>query len=81
MVQSAISQVQINQVLVGHANVGGKRLEVSYSILVQPNGNRLFKFGDIGVAFALHLRKIIVSSHSFTSGNLLIHVCRLFVLK
>ena len=52
MVSGAVSQGQIDQVLIGHPEIGGKLFEIDDGRLVQPHGYALLEVLDAGVAFA-----------------------------
>ena len=65
----AISQVEIDEVLIRHPDLARQSLEISHRPLVEPDGNRLLKAGCVGVPLALHLREVIVSSHIVISNN------------
>jgi len=78
MVQSAIAEIKVNEILVWHAELGGQGLEVGHSSLVQAHRDRLFQGLDIRVSLALHISEIVVVSHgvTFRSSILPLLACR-----
>lgn len=65
----AVSEVQIDEILVGHAEFSCEPLEIGHRPFVQTNGDGLFKSAAIGVPLPLHPGKIILCSHEVTSRN------------
>lgn len=49
----AVSQIQIDEVLVGHAEFSREPLEVGHRRLVETNGNGLFESAAVGVPLSL----------------------------
>ena len=63
MVQSTISQIEINQVLIGHAEFCCQCLEIGDSALVQSDRDRLLELLDVGVFLPFHFAEVIMFSH------------------
>lgn len=47
VMQGAVPQVEVDQVLIGHADLVSQGLEVGNRSLVQPDGDRLLEPGEI----------------------------------
>lgn len=65
----AISEVEVNQILIGHAELRRKRLEIAHGRLIQANRDRLLEAGTVGIPLSLHFREIVLGSHSVTSDT------------
>ena len=63
LVQRAVPEVQIDEVLVRHSQLLGEILEISHGRRVQAYRDRLLQLLDVRVLLALHLVEIVVLSH------------------
>ena len=61
----AVSEVQIDDVLVGHAKLGSESFKVGHRCFVEADCNGLFEPAAIGVRLTLHFGEIILSSHHY----------------
>ncbi|MBS1254735.1 MAG: hypothetical protein MAG581_00531 [Deltaproteobacteria bacterium] len=64
VVQGAVPEVQVDQALIGHAELRGKRLEVGNSGFVQSHCDGLFELLDVRVLLTLHLVEVVMFSHN-----------------
>lgn len=73
----AIPKIEIDDILIGHAQVGRQRFEVRHRILVQADGDRLLEAFDIGILCPLHFGEIVVRAHDITSRMPALPACQL----
>jgi len=57
---SAVPEVEVDQVLVRQACLGGKSLEVGNRVPVKADGHRLLEQFQVGVLSPGHLREVVV---------------------
>ena len=55
LIQRAISQIQIDEILVWDADFVGQPLEIGHSRFIQPNGDGLLQLPAVRIALPLHL--------------------------
>jgi hypothetical protein len=67
-VLGAIAQIEVDEVLIGHAQFFGQFLKVGDRCLVQPDGNELLQGLDIGILFILHFVEIVMFTHDTNSN-------------
>ena len=72
MAGGAVGEIAVDERLVGQADLGGQLFEVPHGFDIQPNCNRLFELGRIGilrgcaeVIFVFHDRKLQYCVDSF----------------
>src|SRR5438105_1672287 len=61
LMQSAVSQVEIDEILIRHTEIGRHLFEVFYGCRVQPNGDLTLEL--LGVRILSGFRKIVFTSH------------------
>lgn len=70
MVIGTVSQIEVNQGLIGDAFGGGQRLEVVDGAAVDIDGNLLFQPVRIGIFSWIQLADVIFISHTITSNSI-----------
>lgn len=55
MIYRAISQVEINKVLIRHSQFGRHGLKIRHRTFIEPNRDRLFQMFNVRVFLSLHL--------------------------
>ena len=64
MRSSAIAQVQIDQALIGNADLFGHRLEIVDAFFIEADGDLLLELRSVGVLNGF--RKVVFGSHDVT---------------
>ena len=75
MIHCAISQVEVNQVLIRHSQFGRHGLKVRHRTFIEPDRDRPLQILDVRVFLPLHLQKIVMRSHCVTSSKQLLLFC------
>ena len=73
MVIGTVSQIEVNQGLIGDAFGVGQRLEVVDGAAVDIDGNQLFQPVRIGIFSWIQLADVIFISHTITSNSIKIN--------
>jgi len=55
VIYRAISQVEINKVLIRHSQFGRHGLKIRHRTFIEPNRDRLFQMFNVRVFLSLHL--------------------------
>ena len=69
ILRKAVSQVEIDEALVGYARLHGHAFEVLNHVLGEAHGDRLLKLRRVRVWTRLHLRQIVFSLHVIHPGS------------
>jgi hypothetical protein len=77
MMNRAIAQIQIDELLIGQSGFYGDSFEVCHAIPIEPERHRLFEQFDVRILSAFHFRKIIMVFHGLTPIILLFASIRL----
>lgn len=67
MTLGAVSEIQINEMLIRNTCFSSHTFKVAHDILVQPDCDRLLEILRIGILLPFHFRKIIMFSHGLVS--------------